>query len=167
MKYVPDDIDRAILRLMQDNLPVTQHPYAGLAEETGCTEEEIVTRILRLKEAGVIRRVGAILRHGRAGYACNALTAWTVTPEGTETREEARDRVGEALAQNSHISHCYARHIVPEFPYPMFAMVHAASEEELQATLTELKAMLPTEEVRILPSVREWKKTSMRYFETE
>ena len=163
MSVQMDDKDRAILDLLQDTVPVTMRPYEALAQKLDISEEEVLTRILRMKEEGVIRRVGAILRHKRAGYAYNALTAWTITPSETETYEAASDRVGEALAACDHISHCYARAKVEAFPYPMYAMVHASSEEELQKTIDALRYLLPKETVRVLRTKREWKKTSMRY----
>ena len=158
-----DEKDSAILRLLQDALPVTSHPYRELAEELNTTQEEILERILRMKEKGLIRRMGAILRHVKAGYSCNALTAWTITPAEGETAEQAQDRVGEILAADGHISHCYARVVNEAFPYPMFAMIHAASQEELDDTLSLLKKRLPEEQVRVLKTRHEWKKTSMQY----
>ena len=158
-----DEKDRAILKMLQDDLPVTERPYAEIADALAITQEDVLTRILRMKEEGLIRRVGAILRHNRAGYAHNALTAWTITPGSEETYEAARDRVGEVLAKDDHISHCYARKVTEAFPYPMFAMVHASSGEELTETISALRLLLPDERVRVLRSTREWKKTSMRY----
>ena len=72
MSVQMDDKDRAILDLLQDSIPVTMRPYEALAQKLDISEEEVLTRILRMKEEGVIRRVGAILRHKRAGYAYNA-----------------------------------------------------------------------------------------------
>ena len=158
-----DEKDRAIIRLLQDSLPVTSCPYQELAEQLGITQEEILDRILRMKKEGLIRRMGAILRHAKAGYSFNALTAWTITPSEGETTEQAQDRVGEILANDSHISHCYARVVNETFPYPMFAMIHAASQEELDDTLSLLKNRLPEEQVRVLRTRHEWKKTSMQY----
>ena len=158
-----DEKDRALLHLLQDSLPVTGHPYRAISEMLGITQEEVLERMLRMKDEGLILRIGAILRHGRAGYAFNVLTAWTITPEAGETAEQAQDRVGEILAADSHISHCYARVVNEAFPYPMFAMVHARSELELEETLSDLRARLPVEDVRCLRTKREWKKTSMKY----
>ena len=163
MMPATDKTDRAILALLQDDIPVCAHPYAALASSLSISEEEVVTRMNRMREQGIIRRVGAVLRHGRAGYSHNALTAWTITPDAGEPYECARDRVGETLAASDHISHCYVRSVPAEFPFPLFAMVHAKSGDELEAVLNELMAALPGESVRVLHSVREWKKTSMRY----
>ena len=163
MMRITDKTDRAILAMLQDDLPECAHPYAALASSLSLSEEEIVARILRMRDEGIIRRVGAVLRHGRAGYSHNALTAWTITPDAGEDYESARDRVGNTLAASEHISHCYVRSVPAEFPFPLFAMVHAKSGEELEGILKELKAALPGETVRILRSLREWKKTSMRY----
>ena len=163
MTKTRDVNDLAILNLLQDSLPLTSRPDASLSEATGLSEEEIVTRMKQLKEEGILRRVGAVLRHNRAGYTSNVLTAWTATPQGGETEEEALDRVGGTLAAQAQISHCYARKCFPGWEWPLFAMLHASSEEEMTKLLADLRAALPEEEVRVLKTVREWKKTSMRY----
>ena len=159
-----DEIDAAILMFLQEDIPLVPHPYEILAQRLAIPENEILERIRVLQENGVIRRIGAILNHRKAGYIVNALTAWSVEPAEGETREEAFDRIGGILASQACVTHCYARETPPGWDWPVFAMVHAVSEEELQSCLLRMMRAAGSGDVRVLRTVREWKKTSMKYF---
>lgn len=159
-----DAVDRAILLFLQENIPLLPRPYEMLARQLHLREEDIISRIRLLKERGVIRRMGAVLNHHKAGFTVNALTAWGAAPRGSETAEEAMDRVGKILSDQPCVTHCYARETPPEWDWPLFAMVHATSEEDLESTLRRLMQEVGSEDVRILKTVREWKKTTMKYF---
>lgn len=159
-----DALDRALLMLLQEELPLVPRPYQMLAEQFGCTEDEVVARVQDLKERKILRRLGAVLRHQQAGYAVNVLTAWNADPKEGESREEALDRVGMALAACSCVSHCYARVCPAGWDWPVFAMVHAASKEEMEACMNRMMQAVGSTDVRMMETEKEWKKTSMKYF---
>ncbi len=54
----PDTIDRALLNRLQDDLPLCSRPFAALAGELGLTEDDLLTRLARLKQDGLITRFG-------------------------------------------------------------------------------------------------------------
>lgn len=64
-----DDTDRAILNRMQDDLPLTAHPYAAIAEELGIAESDLLTRLARMKDARVITRFGPFFDAAAMGGA--------------------------------------------------------------------------------------------------
>ncbi len=64
-----DDTDRAILNRMQDDLPLTSHPYAAIAEELGIAESDLLTRLARMKDARVITRFGPFFDAAAMGGA--------------------------------------------------------------------------------------------------
>ena len=57
------ETERAILRIVQADLPDTLTPYADIARTVGCTEEEVLDLLSRLKQSGAIRRFGASIKH--------------------------------------------------------------------------------------------------------
>ena len=61
------------------------------------------------------------------------------------------------------MSHCYARRRAEEWPYNLYAMVHAQTQEELDARVVTLERACGLH-AQVLVSTREYKKTSMRYF---
>jgi DNA-binding Lrp family transcriptional regulator len=50
--------DRAVLNRLQEDLPLTSHPFADVAAELGLTEADLIARITRMKESGIITRFG-------------------------------------------------------------------------------------------------------------
>ena len=63
-----DDTDRAILNRIQSDFPITSRPYRTIAEELGLPENEVLKRILRLKESGIIRRIGGNFMPEKLGF---------------------------------------------------------------------------------------------------
>ena len=57
------DTERAILRIVQFQLPDTLTPYADIAREVGTDEETVLNLLRRMKEDGSIRRFGASIKH--------------------------------------------------------------------------------------------------------
>ena len=72
------DTERAILRIVQFQLPDTLTPYADIAREVGTDEETVLNLLRRMKEDGSIRRFGASIKHQKTGWTHNAMVAWIV-----------------------------------------------------------------------------------------
>jgi len=53
-----DAIDSQLINLLQHEFPLTKEPYRELATRLDTSEDEILTRIRRLKADGVIREIG-------------------------------------------------------------------------------------------------------------
>jgi siroheme decarboxylase len=70
-----DDIDRKLLNLIQEDLPITEAPFAQSAAEIGIAESEVLKRIGRLKEKGIIRRIGAVFDLRELGFASTLCAA--------------------------------------------------------------------------------------------
>lgn len=145
-----------------DTLP-NPEPFATAAREMSIRlgetvdEERIIARLKEFKTSGVIRRFGAMVAHRRIGYAFNGMAVWDMP-------ESNLDRVGALLARLHFVSHCYARLRTETWPYSLYAMVHARTQDELDdyiATAGRLADGRP----RVLLSTKEYKKSSMRYFE--
>ncbi len=56
-----DTIDRKLLDLMQQDFPLSATPWRQLGQQLGISEEEVLERVRRLKETGIVRRIGGIL----------------------------------------------------------------------------------------------------------
>lgn len=151
------DLDKKIIARLQEDLPLCLTPYAAVAAEVGMTEEELLRKIAAYLEAGLLRRIGAILRHHLAGYDANAMCGWKVPPERVE-------EVGRVMGSFPQASHVYQRPTYPDWPYNLFTMLHGRSDEELELTAREMSARTGICDYTLLYSTREFKKTSMNYF---
>ncbi len=120
-----DEQDWALVRLIQTGLPILSRPYQVLAEQTGLTEEDVITRLKRMQQTGCIKRMGVIVRHRELGYRANAMVVWDVPDElVTET--------GRCLGQFEFITLCYRRpRHLPVWPYNLFCMIHGHSRDEV------------------------------------
>lgn len=78
-----DTLDKALLNRIQTRFPLTSRPFEVIAEELGTTEEEVLTRVSRLKETGIIRRIGGNFVPGKVGFV-STLCAARVPKEKVE-----------------------------------------------------------------------------------
>lgn len=63
-----DNIDRAILNIIQSEFPLKSHPYFIIGQQTGITEDEAFLRIKRLRKSGIIRRIGSNFDSSKLGF---------------------------------------------------------------------------------------------------
>jgi DNA-binding Lrp family transcriptional regulator len=70
-----DETDRAILNRIQSDFPITSRPYRTISEELGLPENEVLKRILRLKESGIIRRIGGNFKPEKLGFVSTLCAA--------------------------------------------------------------------------------------------
>ncbi len=131
--------------------------FSRIARRAGTDEATVLEVIQDLKDRGIIRRFGAVLRHQRAGFTENALVVWAVP-------DNDLDRAGSLMARRPEITHCYER--TPPFQgiYTLFTMVHGGARP-LAKIIEEISSEIGTENYLVLKSVEEFKKASMRYFQ--
>ena len=153
-----DALDRALVAATQNGLPLTPTPYADVAATIGTTEAEVIDRLARLLEAGVVRRIGAVPNHYRLGLSHNGMTVWDVD-------DAEVDRLGALVGALDFVTHCYRRpRALPDWPYNLFAMVHGRSRDEVETKRAEILELLGghTRASDILYSTRILKKTGLR-----
>ncbi len=157
MKRV-DGIDRKLIELVQDDLPVGKRPFDAWARTLGIEPCELVSRLELLRQRGIIRSVKAILRHRQAGFSSGAMVVWAVPGDQV-------DRIGRELACRQEISHCYERPGFGEFN--LFSMIHGRTEEEVLRIIGEISSTVGIGRYRVYWSLRELKKSSMNYIREE
>ena len=150
-------LEKKIIASIQGDLPVVPRPYKAIAETLGVTENEVIQALYHLCEQGIIRRFGATLRHQKSGYEANAMGAWRVPEERVET-------VGEIMAGFREVSHCYRRDPAKDWPYNVYTMIHARSEDACREIARRISKKTGIDAYDLLFSVRELKKTTMKYF---
>ncbi len=155
---VIDEMDRRIIVATQEGLPLVPRPYDQLAEQLGIEADEIKRHLRRMLESGIIRRIGAVPNHYVLGYRANGMTVWDVP-------DEKIDELGGKIGALDFVSHCYHRpRRLPDWPYNLFAMVHARSREQALQHVEHIAALLGADDYGhdVLFSTRILKKTGMR-----
>jgi len=148
----------AVIKELQKDITVSSEPYAEAVERLGIGYDEFFAIAHELKDAGVMRRFATILNHRKAGFSANAMSVWSVP-------EEDGERIGREMAEFSAVSHCYLRPKYPNWPYNLFAMVHAKTQEECDALIEEMAKESGLSEYGKLYSSVEFKKQRLVYFD--
>ncbi len=153
-----DATDRRLLAATQGGLPLVADPYARIGRDLGLDEDEVIARLAALQEGGIIRRIAIAPNHYALGMGANGMSVWDVD-------DALVDALGERVGALSFVTHCYRRpRALPQWPYNLFAMLHGASRDEVEAKRAEVAALLgpACRGHDILYSTRILKKTGMR-----
>ncbi len=154
--------EKALARLLQADLPPVEHPFAQIARtlvECGYDVDEpwVLERTAAWSESRVIRRFGAAIKHHKTGFSANAMGVWSCP-------EERVEEVGPIMASFKEVSHCYQRPTAPTWPANLYTMIHGRTREECETVAESIREATGLEKPRLLYSIREFKKASMKYF---
>jgi DNA-binding Lrp family transcriptional regulator len=140
-----DELDRRLLDVIQSDFPIERRPYRLLAEQLGASEEDVLSRVRRLTEQGVIRRIGPVFNLRGLGGVSTLCAA-----------RIAGDKVDEAAAainEFEEVTHNYLR----EHQYNVWFTLVAASRERIDGILREIESIDGVEGVISLPATRTFK----------
>jgi hypothetical protein len=118
---------------------------------------------------GIVRRIGASFDHYRAGWHSNSLCAFDLSGGDENVVSEAARR---AVSRLPWASHCYIRELYDcelssKWPYNLYVMVHAVSDEELGARERHLRNIFGDARFVSLRTRREIKKAYFGIFSEE
>ncbi|MCL2154819.1 MAG: hypothetical protein FWH53_04060 [Leptospirales bacterium] len=155
-----DEAGREAVLLLQNDLPIEKNPFKKILENGKILRDEelLLSYFSQFIAAGIMRRYAAVLRHRSAGYRANAMTAWK--PDDLSDID--------FFKESKSISHLYFRTIHPgRWEHPLFAMIHAKSDEELKSIIDELSDKSGIKDFLVLSSIKELKKKRVKYFSKE
>lgn len=144
---ISDPVDRTLLDRLQTSIPCAESPFAEIGAELGISEDDVISRIRRLKEDKVVRQISAIFDTRSLGYTSSLVAARIPT-----------ERVEEAAAIiNRHpgVSHNYLRN--HDFNLWYTIAVAPTSELGLEGTVDILHRQSGAESTRLLPTLRLFK----------
>jgi len=147
----------ALVRVLQEELPLTPRPFAELAAGLGMMDEGLLAKARALQDEGIMRRFAAVIRHRIAGFTANGMTCWIVP-------EESADEIGYKLASYPQVSHCYRRPVYDDWPYNIFTMIHALTREKCEETVRKIAAEVGINTYAVLYSHTEYKKERVKYY---
>ncbi len=100
-RYCPDAVDRRIINVLQEGFPLSHRPFAEAAAELDLSESELIERLARLRNTGVITRFGPFFDAAAMGGAF-CLCAMEVPPKRFDT-------VAELVNSRPEVAHNYQR----------------------------------------------------------
>lgn len=152
-----DELDVAVIRATQGEMPVVAEPYAPAAARLSMSPDDLLAHMRQMRERGLLRRVAAILSHRRAGFSANGMGVWKVPAQRIM-------ELGPQMAAFRGITHCYERPTYEDWPYSIFTMAHGRSRAECDAILAAVAERTGIDERAVLYSSIEFKKVRLRYF---
>jgi DNA-binding Lrp family transcriptional regulator len=148
---------RAIVRLLQGNIPLNSRLFEAPAAELGLAEHELIEQLRAWQERGIMRRIALLLRHRKMGFTANGMCCWEVPAETIQA-------AGTRVAAFPEVTHCYERPPTALFPYRLYAMIHTPSAAETLALYERITREASLASGELLLSSTEFKKTSMSFF---
>lgn len=150
------DSDRPILHALSEGLDFDPRPFARLARRLDLDETALIARIGVLLAAGLLTRLGVIVRHRALGFTANAMVVWDVADTS---------RAGPALAALPGVTLAYERRPVKGiWPYRLYCMIHARTRPQALEVLAAAQALpvLAGADHRVLFSTRCFKQSGAR-----
>jgi len=121
-------------RLLETGLPLAARPYRQLAEQIGCSEQQVLEQVEQWQQVGLFRRVGLVLKHRALGFRANAMLVMDIP-------DAQVDEVGRRLGLAAGVNLCYQRpRRLPQWPYNLFCMVHGREREQVCQLIEQLLA---------------------------
>ena len=96
-----DTIDRKILSLINNTLPIAERPFQIVAQSVGISEEETIDRIKKLKAERIIRRIGAVINPRGIG--------WQSTLCAVDVPMERLEEFAVLVGRYEEVTHNYLR----------------------------------------------------------
>ncbi len=156
-RFRPAPENIRVVKCIQEDLPLTERPFALWAEHLEMGESELLQTVSEWTGVGAIRRFAAILNHRQVGFHANGMVVWSCPADRI-------DSLGNILASYSEVSHCYNRPAYPEWPFNLYAMIHGRSPEECESIAGKLAQAIGLNNYRILFSTKEFKKIRLKLF---
>lgn len=150
-------LDETIIRRLQQDIPLVEEPFKLIAEELGMEDSELLDKLKYYMEEGILKRIGAVINHREAGFNGNALVVWRVP-------ENRVEEIGRFLASMAEISHCYERESCDNWDYNIYTMIHGKTRMQCEVIIRRISNQMELKDFKILYSIKELKKSSMKYF---
>ncbi len=122
--------DIQLCNILQQGLPISWRPFQHIADRLNITEQEVIRRTQQLKEAGIIRRIGAVINYRSLGRVSTLVTA--------HVPQKKINMVASAVNALTCVSHNYLR----ENNYNMWFTMQGSSADEIQAILKNLSKIV-------------------------
>jgi len=136
------DAENRLRACLEQGLPLVPDPWTEVARQCGLGRDEVMERVRRWQEDGMIKRLGLVVRHRRLGLTANAMVVW-------ELPESDIDVIARGLAAEPAVTLCYRRvPRPPRWPYNLFCMIHGARRE---AVLEQLGTIIRRHGLESIP----------------
>ena len=140
-----DAIERDILNMLQREFPLHVEPFRLLAERLELEEELVLERIRKLKERGIIRRIGAVFDTARLGFASTLCAA--------RVPEDRLEKFVEVVNSYKGVTHNYLR----DHGYNIWFTFIGSTGEAIHKSLSDIAQETGITDIISMPVKRRFK----------
>jgi uroporphyrinogen-III synthase len=134
-----EDSDIRLLDLLQEDIPLVSRPWDTVGRTLGLSGQEVLEKLNRLKENGVIRKVGPIIDAKKVGFKASTLV-------GMKVPNERIDEVAGIINSYNEVSHNYERN----HKYNIWFTLSTENQDELNRIYGEISSRTGISENDIL-----------------
>ncbi|MHA1598242.1 MAG: Lrp/AsnC family transcriptional regulator [Alphaproteobacteria bacterium] len=123
-----DDLDRAIINTLQGGFPLTEQPFTDAGRELGVEGSDVLGRISRMLDGGVLSRFGPMYHAGKMGGG--------LTLAAMQVPEEDFEHVTYTVNGFPEVAHNYQR----EHAYNMWFVIATETPGRVAEVIAEIEA---------------------------
>jgi DNA-binding Lrp family transcriptional regulator len=147
-----DKLDFKILEALQFDFPFVENPWEYMAEKLGIDSQNLLSRIKRMIELGIIRKIGGFPNLKRIGFTASTLI-------GVKVQQDKIEEITSIINNCNSVSHNYLR----EHEFNLWFTITAKDNEEIQNIIKSVKNVgISDEDVLNLPVIKSFK-TDVRF----
>jgi len=140
-----EEKDKQIINHIQSDFPICKRPYTAIGEALSMDEEEVIRRVSKLKEMGIIRRIGGNFSPEKVGFFSTLC--------GARVPEDKIDAFAEVVNSYKGVTHNYVR----EDEFNVWFTFIEASVAQIEANLAEIAERTGVTSIYNLPATRIFK----------
>jgi len=140
-----DDTDRVILNRIQSDFPITSRPYLAIADDLNLSENDVIKRLVRLKEKKIIRRIGGNFVPEKLGFVSTLCAA--------KIEEDKIDLFAFIVNRYHGVTHNYQR----DNEFNIWFTFIAPSMKEIEENLENISQETGIKEIINLPATKVYK----------
>jgi len=140
-----DATDKQIINRIQSDFPIAARPFHTIAADLGLEEKDVLQRVARLRESGIIRRIGGNFVPEKLGYVSTLCAASVPEDKLAHFKKVVNGYTG--------VTHNYRR----ENHFNVWFTFIAPSRDIIQQNLEEISRQTGVERILNLPATRVYK----------
>jgi len=145
IEIIVDRIDREILNIVQEGLPLDARPFKTLGARVGIDEDDALERVRMLKNEGTIRRIGAVFDAGNLGFKSTLCAA--------RVPDDRLERFVDIVNSYRGVTHNYLRN----YEYNVWFTFIAPTKNEIEKSLADISRETDISNIISMPVKRRFK----------
>ena len=142
---IMDKTDREILKILQEKFPLVTRPFRHIAVKLVIEESEVIERVSRMKEAGIIRRIGPVYDVSKCGYKSTLIAL--------KAPVSVKNSLVDYINSFENVTHNYER----DHDYNIWFTFIFQNDRELEGLEKDLRQRFDVEDILLLPSIKKYK----------